>query len=67
MHLHITLIGVLVLKNHAFKNFKSPLHEVFGSLQSIRFALMEVKETLSAIELWHLEFSQCINMLPGRI
>jgi hypothetical protein len=48
-------------------NIKSPLHEVFGSSQNTGFALKEEKETLKAIELWHLEFSQEENVLPIRI
>jgi len=40
---------------------------VFGSLQNTGFALMNKKTTLSTIELWQLELSQGINVLPGRI
>ena len=60
----MTLIGVLVRKIHAFMNIKIPLHEVFGSLQNTGFALVQEKSTLRAIDLWHLEFSQGINLLP---
>ena len=46
IHIYVTLIGALVRRNHVFSYIKSPLHEVFRSLQNTGFALMEEKATL---------------------
>jgi len=38
--MYLTLIGVLLRRNYAFKNIKRPVHEVFGSLQNTGFVLV---------------------------
>ena len=47
------------------KTFKSSTWDV--CLQNTGFGWMEEKRTLSAFELWHLEFSQEINRLLFQI